>query len=282
MGKSITTASSAVILTAAHYATYNPLSIATTGGITNSAGSAIYSNAAESWTINNAGTIASTGIGATSGGIFLKTGGTVTNVARGLISGVAYGVYIAGSGAGVTNSGTIAGTGAAGFGVSLPNGGTLTNAGTITGSGGTAVSLGAASRVIFDGGAVFNGIVAANTSVTNTLELAAVGTGGTVADLAGLFPGFNNIQVDAGAKWHWETSYTPPAGLNDTLTAGMSLTNAGTLPGRFYTETGGAITNMAGGKISLDTHGANLLMRGGTLINRPEVTPEFGGSRKAH
>jgi hypothetical protein len=35
--------------------------------------------------------------------------------------------------------------------VSLPN-------------GGTAVSIGAASRVIFDGGAVFTGVVAANTN----------------------------------------------------------------------------------------------------------------------
>jgi hypothetical protein len=97
MGKSITTASSAIILTAANCTTYNPLSIATTGGITNSFGSAIYSNTAEPWIINNAG------------------------------------------------------TGAEGFGVSLPN-------------GGTAVSLDAASRVIFDGGAVFTGVVAANTN----------------------------------------------------------------------------------------------------------------------
>jgi hypothetical protein len=90
MGKSITTVSSAIILTAANCTTYNPLSISITGGITNSSGSAIYSNAAELWIINNAGTIASTGVSATYGGIFLKAGGTVTNVAGGLISGVAY------------------------------------------------------------------------------------------------------------------------------------------------------------------------------------------------
>src|SRR5580698_3454629 len=184
MGKTITTTSPGIVLTSANYATYNPLSITATGSIGNAAGSGVYSDAAEPWTIANAGTIASTAPGSTYGAIFLKAGGSVTNQTGGLISGVANGVYIAGSPAIVTNAGTITGT--SGFGVSLPAGGT------VTGAGGTAVSLGtAASRVIFNGGAVFNGVVAANANFTNTLELTSIGGGGTVADLYNQFPGFN-------------------------------------------------------------------------------------------
>jgi collagen type I/II/III/V/XI/XXIV/XXVII alpha len=273
MGKTITTAATGIVLTASNYAAYNPISVTSLGSVGNASGSAIYSDDAANWTINNAGTITSTQSGAGYGGVFLKAGGTVTNISGGLISGVAYGVYIAGSGAVVTNpGGMIAGTGPSGVGVSLPGGGTVTNGGTISGSGGVAVAFGGvASRIIFDGGAVFTGVVAGN-AVTNTLELASVGSGGTVADLHGLFPGFNSVTVDAGATWHWGTFYSPPGGLNDVLTSGMSLSNAGTLLGSFYTQTGGSITNQSGGKLSIDTYGSNMLMIGGTLLNNGVIT----------
>lgn len=179
-------------------------------------------------------------------GVSLAAGGYIYNDSYGTISGTA-GVVIGGGGS-LTNVGHVLGTTASGgIGVSLQAGGsifneagatvkgftgvldqggagTVRNVGVITGSGGTAVQLGAgfANRVIVYPHAVFSGVVNGNNTGASVLELATgIGTG-TVSGFGSQYIGFGQITVDAGASWNLGS---------DTLTAGVTLTNAGTLHG---------------------------------------------------
>src|SRR5277367_4740174 len=121
-GQTISTASGKLYLTS----TSNPLTITSPGSVTTTAsGDAINAPSGTAWQINNAGTISGV-IGTSSAGIYspasgiavqntgkisgsvaglwLSSGGTVTNGASGLISATgSYGVYIAGAAGVVTN-----------------------------------------------------------------------------------------------------------------------------------------------------------------------------------
>ncbi len=205
------------------------------------------------WTIQNHGTIVAS---STAGiGVDLTAGGSVTNAAFASISGGANGVAIYGSLGTVVNSGSI--DGSAGIGVVLGAGGTVTNAGTITGSGGTAVSFGgtASDRLVIDPGAVFNGLVAGSASASNTIELASGSSNGTLSGLGTNFTNFGSVTVDSGASWDLTGS--------NTLAAGSTLTNAGTLTlsGATLSDAGGLVNN---GKVVLDPSTFNVASLTGT------------------
>src|SRR5207302_1683491 len=93
--------------------------------------------ASASGTIANSGTISQTGIVSylgtgRSAGIYLSSGGLVTNARDALVSGVTFGIHILGDSGTVTNFGTILTTGTTGssYGIIcfLTGGGTITNA----------------------------------------------------------------------------------------------------------------------------------------------------------
>ena len=226
-GQTISTASGKLYLTS----TSNPLTITSTGSVTTTAsGDAISAPSGTAWQINNAGTISgvigtsSAGIYSTASGIavqntgkisgyvaglWLSSGGTVTNGASGLISATgSYGVYIAGAA------------------------GVVTNLGTITGSS-YAVDLtfsSAANRVVVAPGAVFNGLVSGG---NGTLELASGAGSGSISGLntgsTGSFQKFAALVVDAGASWTLSGSNTIASVTDDG-----SLVITGALPAATY------------------------------------------------
>jgi hypothetical protein len=151
-------------------------------------------------TLVNAGHIAATGAfsdsgaltngGAITGAVTLTAGGSLANLASGVINGSVLGASAE----------------------------TLVNAGRI-GAGGTAVAFtGGGNRVVVDPGAVFSGVVDGGTG-NDTLELAA--GNGSLSGLGTQFTGFTTVTVDAGASWQL-------AGVN-TIAAGAALTDAGAL-----------------------------------------------------
>ena len=223
-GQTISTAIGKLYLTS----TSNPLTITSTGSVTTTAsGDAIDAPSGTAWQINNAGTISGV-IGTSSAGIYspasgiavqntgkisgyvaglwLSSGGTVTNGASGLISATgSYGVYIAGAA------------------------GVVTNLGTITGSS-YAVDLtfsSAANRVVVAPGAVFNGLVSGG---NGTLELASGAGSGSITGLnTGSFKNFAALVVDAGASWTLSGSNTIASVTDDG-----SLVITGALPAATY------------------------------------------------
>ena len=226
-GQTISTASGKLYLTS----TSNPLTITSTGSVTTTAsGDAISAPSGTAWQINNAGTISGV-IGTSSAGIYspasgiavqntgkisgyvaglwLSSGGTVTNGASGLISATgSYGVYIAGAA------------------------GVVTNLGTITGSS-YAVDLtfsSAANRVVVAPGAVFNGLVSGG---NGTLELASGAGSGSISGLntgsTGSYQKFAALVVDAGASWTLSGSNTIAS-----VTDYGSLIVTGALPAANY------------------------------------------------
>jgi hypothetical protein len=94
----------------------------------------------------------------------LGTGGSVTNLGNGTISGANRGIYLAGGAGTVTNAGIISGTTAA-----------------------VAFGAGFADRVIVDPGAVFSGLVNGGNTIgataASTLELASGAAQGLMSGL---------------------------------------------------------------------------------------------------
>jgi hypothetical protein len=114
-------------------------------------------------------------LGATAG-VWLSSGGNVTNFSGGAISATGnYGVYI-GGGAGI-----------------------VTNAGTITGPQYAVdfATSSSANRLIVDPGATFNGAVNGN---GGSLELSG-GTGSIGSIGSSSFSGFNQLIADSGGSW---------------------------------------------------------------------------------
>jgi hypothetical protein len=233
--------------------------LSTAGGLPNNDGVLIYDA-----TLINSGTIAGagedgTGVTLTNGGLLINQGdvsgapggsgvsmvsetfvGTLINA--GTISGGAgnattpagRGVYMFGGT--LINTGLILGganagpeSGAGGVGVYLA-GGTMINAGTVSGGVGigneyAVSSSSAASTLIIDPGAVFDGLVMGN-GVNDTLELAAAASAGTISGLGTQFTGFATTEVLPGADWFVAGANTikATAVIDGTLTvAGSTL-----------------------------------------------------------
>ena len=209
------TITTGVTLTGASFT--NPVTVASGASISGPNG--VY--AAQNWTIQNDGTVSGDTIDS---GIHLNGGGgAVTNAASGSISGGAYGVNITGAtgtvanygsiGGGntgvyvgqgtdafVKNAGTISGGGL--FGVYLAGTeATLANSGAITGSYAAFLDADTANRLIVEVGAVFGGVVKANATAANTIELASSASAGTLSGLGSEYVGFQTVTIDSGASW---------------------------------------------------------------------------------
>ena len=226
-GQTISTASGKLYLTS----TSNPLTITSTGSVTTTAsGDAIDAPSGTAWQINNAGTISGV-IGTSSAGIYSPASGiAVQNTGK--ISGNIAGLWLS-SGGSVTNgaSGLISATGS--YGVYIAGAaGVVTNLGTITGSS-YAVDLtfsSAANRVVVAPGAVFNGLVSGG---NGTLELASGAGSGSISGLntgsTGAYQKFAALVVDAGASWTLSGSNTIAS-----VTDYGSLIVTGALPAANY------------------------------------------------
>ncbi|HEX4504762.1 MAG TPA: Hint domain-containing protein [Alphaproteobacteria bacterium] len=142
-------------------------------------------------TVTYAGTVSGSGDG-------LSAAADWTIVNHGTIAVTGTGISLAGGGS-VSNDGTVGGGGVA---VAVGGAsGTVENAGTIGGST-HAVYMGAATnRLIVDGGAVFNGDVAANPAGANTIELTSGAATGTLSGLGSTYLGFQTVTIDSGASW---------------------------------------------------------------------------------
>jgi len=237
--------------------------------------------------VTNAGSI--TGTGASSDGVLLTAGGSVTNQAGGTISGGQRGVDFSGAAGTVTNAGSITGTTL--DGVSLHAGGSVTNqlGGAIsgdrygvyiTGAAGTVTNAGSITGtnrfgVYLGGGSVTN--QAGGTISGRYAGVGVLGSAGTVTN-AGSITGTTRYGVDLGAGG----SVTNHAGgtisgSNGVLIAGGAgtVTNAGSITGtnRFGVYLGGgSVTNQAGGTISGRYAGVGVLGSAGTVTNAGTIT----------
>ncbi|MDR3521181.1 MAG: Hint domain-containing protein [Acidocella sp.] len=178
-------------------------------------------------------------------GIELKSGGLITNLGGGVISGGQTGIYLDNGGtivnahnisgynqagiydsagsALITNTGNIVGATA---GIVLKGGGTIINDGGITGNTSDAISFasGFANRLVLESGTNITGLVdggnSVGSSIVSTLELA--GPGGTyVTGIGSQYINFTTIVNDANANWI--------IGGSNTLANGATLDNLGTL-----------------------------------------------------
>ncbi len=207
----------------------NPLTITSTGSVTNAAGGdAINAPAGTAWTINNDGSVSGAAT-ASSAGIYSPAAGiSVQNTGK--LSGSVAGLWLAAGGV-VSNSatGVISATGS--YGVYMSGApGTVTNLGKISGAT-YAVDLSfssAANRVVVGPGAVFTGAVSGG---NGTLELTAGAGSGAVTGLntGGTYTAFTGLVVDAGATWTLGGTNT----ITSVTDAG-SLVITGTLPAATY------------------------------------------------
>jgi hypothetical protein len=251
------------------------IQVADGGAVTNHAGGTI-SGYDGIW-INNGGIVVNAAeVFATEpngSGILLVDGGSVTNSVHGAISG-SRGVGVLNAAGSVVNAGSITGT----VGIYLKDGGSVIDQSSGTISGMTdAVKFGAgyASRMVIYPQAVLSGTVYGGNQVgataVSTLELASAAGIGTLSGLGSQYVDFAQTTIDSGAQWVL-------TGAN-VLTAGYSITNAGTLTLSDATfSDGGVVTN--NGVIVLDpsTMTVASLLGSGTVTIAAGSTLEVTGS----
>jgi hypothetical protein len=241
MARAISTALNGQLLLSA---SDSPLTITSTGSVTVTTSDAISGGSGTAWQILNSGSIAATASSA-AGIYFAGSGWSVQN--SGKIQGASAGVYASGGGTVTNNVGGLI-SGASNYGVYISGGpGVVSNAGTITG-GWLAVNFAfnsASNRLVAAPGAVFNGLVRGG---AGTLELAAPvaggpstgSIGGLSTTTSGTFQNFQTLTVDTGAAW--------------TLTGANTITNiidngslvvTGSLPAANIQIGGGAALEVA-------------------------------------
>ena len=141
-------------------------------------------------TVENAGTI---GAHYTDGVKIRATSASVEN--SGSIYGGTNGVYLSGTDVTLENSGTISG-----------------------GHGAVYLEASGTNRLIVEAGAAFDGIVVAQATAANTLELSAAGGAGTIQGFGSQYQGFQSVTIDSGATWDIAGTV---AGFNGTTIAGF-------------------------------------------------------------
>jgi hypothetical protein len=130
--------------------TYGAVALQAGGSVTNAAGAFILGGSSGAslkagGSLRNDGSINASGAGGA--GAYFSAGGAVTNSASGSLSGTAFGVFVAGASANVTNNGLLTG----GHGVALYGGGNLTNTASILGGVAGVASKGAAATITNSG-----------------------------------------------------------------------------------------------------------------------------------
>jgi hypothetical protein len=230
-------------------------------------------------------------------GVILGKGGSVTNALGGSIVGVSGGVYAKYRAAGtLTNSGSIAATGAGSAAVFFDDGGTVTNnstgsingaafgvfitgaAGTVTNSGYitdgqySAVKLGAGGSITnTSGGSIVGGTsgvyVQAGGSVTNSGSISATGAGADFED---------------GGSLANQTGGTVSGGDFGVFITGAAgtVTNSGTITGAHGVglQAGGSVANYAGATISGTAAGVFAHGGPGTINNAGSISASASGS----
>ena len=176
------------------------------------------------------------------------------------------GVKIRAISASVDNSGSIYGgtNGVYLSGVDV----TLENSGTISGGHG-AVYLEASgtNRLIVDAGAAFDGVVVAQATAANTLELSAARGAGAIQGFGSQYQGFQTVTIDSGATWDIAGTV---AGFNGTTIAGFGSHDRLDLTD---------LTFDAGDTVTLDS-GSDLLTikdAGGTVLATVQLDGSVSG-----
>ena len=211
-------------------------------------------------------------------GVYLASGGSITNEAGGLISAsTGYGVQIGGPGT-LTNAGSIT---CDAVGVALEQGGTVINeaggyisgapygvfisgvTGTLVNDGTIAGGVFLASiggdRLVLGGGSSISGQVSGPGSyASHTLELSASHGAGTLHGLGSQYLGFGTVTIDHGATWTIDSSIfalatTTVTGF--TIRDTLELSGGGTL----------AAAEASAGTLVLDGAAGFTLSNGATL-----------------
>ena len=288
-------------ITLSNAATQNPATVTGTGhiNVTSASSSGIYGTNATAWSIYNFGTVI-----AYARGVFLNSGGTITNAAAGLIRSNYRGIEIGGGLGAVTNAGSIGGSKQQG--IRLTGGGSVTNASSgVISAGGTYAAI-----VIQHGGSVDNaagGVVAAGVQIydlTGTVTNAgSINTGKASGGGIQLFAGgsVSNAGVIDGARYGIQSQ--GPASItnsaNAVIDAGTAtgaigvylstgpVSNAGTIRGEIAISFGhgGIVSNLADGVLSAPQYsgGAGILFGAGlgTLMNAGMITAFSGATLSA-
>jgi fibronectin-binding autotransporter adhesin len=244
--------------------TQDPATIATTGRIdlTGTQGNGIYGTTAAAWVVGNYGTII-----APTRGVFLTSGGVVTNFSTGVISGGYRGVEIDGGVGALINTGSILGTKQQG--VKLGGGGDVTNmsGGMITGA-----STYAAVYILNGGivsnasGGSINGAVQFDEGAGTLLNAGAINTARSASTGVALLSGGLVSNVAGG------TIAGSVAGVYEL--AGGTVINAGSIGSRYAvtSHTGGIVTNLAGGILTGTLSAVVFQEAAGTVTNAGAIT----------
>ena len=239
-------------------------------------GTAAYLESGGSITNLTGGTITGAKFGA-----FIEAGGTVTN--SGTITGSTYdGVVLGHGGTVINNAGALVTAGSVGIYVKYRSPGTITNAGTVRGTGanGTGIDLA-------DGGSLSNAVGATIAgSVFGVFTNGGTATVGNSGSISGAK--YDGVALEAGGTVTNQANATITGASNGVYTrAGGGLTNSGSVTGQVAGADlgqGGTLTNNAGGTISGNSFGvftsgaAGTVNNSGTLSGGHGVALEAGGS----
>ena len=246
--------------------TQNPALIDPSGFVTNNTtanfGNAIVGDSGTAWTVANFGTIE--GTGTSSDGVWLQSGGSVTNGASGtaspLVSGVVNGVQIDAATGSVSNFGTITGTGTGGSGIYLRAGGNVAN-----GASGSAsavisgvldgVAIGHEAGIVSNFGAITGGlygieISAATGTVTNFGSITGTGTTGVGIFLTAGGSVANGASGPSSASISGVLNGIEIAGATGIVTNFGAIEGTGISGAGIFLTAGGSVANGASGSTS--------------------------------
>ncbi len=223
--------------------------------------------------LSRGGSVTNSGTGTINGvkdGVFVQSdAGTVVNSAT-IIGASTYGVRLSNGGT-VSNSGVISG-GVIGIDLAGATAGTVMDSGMIASGGSIAVQFGTADdRLVVVAGAVFNGIVDGGVG-SNAIELAAGGAG-SLTGLGTSIVNFDAITFDTGAAWLIAGDSVGLGGTISGFTASDTIDFTGfaatgkNYPGSALTLTGaGAQTLELPGSFNTDSFNIAPDASGGTFI----------------